>query len=109
MSYLRGLNSICASNSRGKRHHFFTAIHKLAETCEYDAFWEDLIRDSLIVDISGVKLFEKLQMMADLTLEKNITTVRQAEQVHQQQRIVRGLAQVTFSCWRRRHSKRTQA
>ena len=66
---------------------FITAIHKLAEICEYDALREDLIRDRLIVDISDAKLFEKLQMMADLMLEKAITILRQAEQEYQQQGI----------------------
>ena len=66
---------------------FITAIHKLAETCEYDALREDLIRDRITVGISDTKLFEKLQMIADLTLEKAITTVRQVEQAHQQQGI----------------------
>ena len=36
-------------------------------------------------------------MMTDLTLEKVITTVRQAEQVHQQQGIVRGPTQGTLA------------
>ena len=66
---------------------FITAIHKLAEICEYDALWEDLIRDRLIVDISDTKLSEKLQMMADLMLEKAITILRQVEQEYQQQGI----------------------
>lgn len=39
---------------------FITAIHKLADTCEYDALREDLIRDRLIVGISDAKLSEKL-------------------------------------------------
>ena len=57
---------------------FITAIYKLAKTCEYDAFQEDLIRDSLIVGISDAKLSKKLQMMADFKLKKAITTVRQS-------------------------------
>ena len=76
---------------------FITVIHKLAETCEYGALREDLIRNRLIAGISDAKLSEKLQMMADLTLEKAITTVRQAEQIHQQQGIVRGPTQVTLA------------
>ena len=46
------------------------AIHKVAETCEYDALREDFIIDRLVVGISDDKLSEKFHMMTDLTLER---------------------------------------
>ena len=88
MSYMRRLNSTSASNSRRKRHPLLLQpFTNWPKQCEYDALREDLIRDRITVGISDTKLFEKLQMIADLTLEKAITTVRQVEQAHQQQGI----------------------
>jgi hypothetical protein len=62
---------------------FITALNKLADTCEFGALRDELIRDRLVISICDAKLSEKLQMDDKLTLEKAITTIRQAESVHQ--------------------------
>ena len=49
-----------------------------------------MIRDRIVVGLADQKLPEKLQLDADLTLEKAINTVRQSESVRSQQSIVRG-------------------
>ncbi len=69
---------------------FITALHKLAETCEFGNLRGELIRDRIVVGINNDRLSEKLQMDKDLTLEKTITLVRQNEQVRQQQCVLRG-------------------
>jgi hypothetical protein len=69
---------------------FITALNKLADTCEFGALRDELIRDRLVISICDAKLSEKLQMDDKLTLEKAITTIRQAESVHQQQEVLRG-------------------
>ena len=68
---------------------FITAIHKLVQTCGYDVLREDFIQNPLVVGISYATLFEKLQMIADFTLEKAITLPRQSELVHNQQDMFR--------------------
>jgi uncharacterized protein (DUF427 family) len=69
---------------------FITVLNKLADTCEFGALRDELIRDRLVISICDAKLSEKLQMDDKLTLEKAITTIRQAESVHQQQEVLRG-------------------
>ena len=67
---------------------FITALHKLSETCEFGDLKNELIRDRIVVEIGDGKLSEKLQLDKDLTLEA-IFIVRQAEQVRQQQGVLR--------------------
>ena len=74
---------------------FITALHKLAETCEFGALREELIRDRIVVGIQDSKLSEKLQLDKDLTLDKAVTLVRQAEQVRQQQGLLRSTSATT--------------
>ena len=91
MSYLRGPNLTCTNNSQVRQHHVSSQpFTNWPKTCEYGALREDLIRDHLIVGISDAKLPEKRQMIADLTLEKAITLIRQSELVHDQQDTLRG-------------------
>ncbi|XP_017887401.1 uncharacterized protein LOC108629314, partial [Ceratina calcarata] len=58
---------------------FMTALHTLAETCDYDTLKVDLIRDRLVIEVRDSKTSERLQLTPDLTLEKAITMARQAE------------------------------
>ena len=48
-----------------------------------------MIHDRIVVSLADKKLSEKLQLDADLTLEKAINSVRQSESVRRQQSIVR--------------------
>ena len=44
-----------------------------------------MIRDRIVVGLRDAHLSEKLQLEADLTLDKAVTQARQAEAVKQQQ------------------------
>ena len=69
---------------------FITALYNLAEHCGYEALHDEMVRDRIVVGILDHKLSEKLQLDSTLTLEKAITTVRQAETIKKQQPVIRG-------------------
>ena len=52
------------------------------------ALKEEMIKDRIVVGICDTALSEKLQMDADLTLEKVKTMVCQKEGVHEQQALL---------------------
>ncbi|EZA47292.1 hypothetical protein X777_16444, partial [Ooceraea biroi] len=58
---------------------FVTALHSLAETCEYGVLRNDLIRDRIVIGIRDTRASERLQLINDLTLEKALEIARQAE------------------------------
>lgn len=64
---------------------FVTALHALADTCNYGVLREELIRDRLVVGLRDRRVSEKLQLDADLDLLKALTVARQHETVRQQQ------------------------
>ena len=72
---------------------FITALFTLAEHCGYAAMHDEMIRDRIVVGLRDARLSEKMQLEADLTLEKAITQARQAESIKQQQLFVRGTAE----------------
>ncbi|KAL1444696.1 hypothetical protein MTO96_029659, partial [Rhipicephalus appendiculatus] len=49
---------------------FITALHTLAERCDYGDLNDELIRDRIVVGVRDQKLSTKLQLEQDLTLEK---------------------------------------
>ncbi|XP_021340612.1 uncharacterized protein K02A2.6-like, partial [Mizuhopecten yessoensis] len=69
--------------------NFITALYTLIEHCEYGALKEEMIRDRIVVGIRDSRMSEKLQLDANLTLEKAVTQVRQREAVQKQQSVVR--------------------
>ena len=69
---------------------FINDLYALAEHCGYGELHDEMIRDRLVVGIHDKKLSERLQLDADLTLEKAVTSVRQSEMVHQQQSLLHG-------------------
>ena len=69
---------------------FITALHTLAEHCDYKALREEMIRDRIVVGISNSSLSEKLQLNSTLTLATATVQVRQAEAVKLQQPALRG-------------------
>ena len=69
---------------------FVTALHGLAEHCNFRDLKEELIRDRMVVGLRDATLSEKLQMDPDLTLEKAVTSARQRESVRKQQPLLRG-------------------
>ena len=69
--------------------NFITDLFSLAEHCGFGDLHDELIRDRIVVGLSDRSLSERLQLEADLTLEKAMTQARQKELVHQQQGILR--------------------
>lgn len=72
---------------------FITAVHTLAEHCQFGTLREELIRDRIVVGIRDAKLSESLQMDADLTLIKAMTKVKQSAAIKKQQPTLRGTEQ----------------
>jgi len=69
---------------------YIVQLYTLAENCEYGALTEQMIRDRLVIGIRDAALSRKLQLDADLTLERAKTLVRQQEAVSDQQRALKG-------------------
>ncbi len=68
---------------------FITDLYMLAKHYSYGNLHDEMVRDCLVVGLRNTKLSEKLQLDADLTLDKAVTEVRQAETVKKQQRAIR--------------------
>lgn len=69
---------------------YITALYSLVENCEYGNLRDEMLRDRLVVGIRDAALSERLQMDADLTLEKAKKAVRQKEAVKEQHLQLRG-------------------
>ena len=68
---------------------FITALYTLAEHCKFGTLKNELIRDRIVVGLRDARIAEKLQLDAELTLEKAINQARQSESVKRQQSVVR--------------------
>ena len=64
---------------------YITVLFGLADNCDYGEFKSQMIRDRLVVGIRDNALSERLQMNAELNLEKAMQMIRQSEAVHEQQ------------------------
>ena len=69
---------------------FITDLYALAEHCGYNALHDEMIRDRLVVGLRDASLSEKLQLDAELTLDKAVTRVHQDEAVKKHQSVLRG-------------------
>ena len=72
---------------------FITDLFCLAEHCAYGPLCDEIIRDRLVVGLLDASLSEKMQLDAELTLDKAIALAHQGEAVHKQQPVVRGTQQ----------------
>ena len=68
------------------------SLYALVANCNYGSLEHEMIRDRLVVGIRHTALSERLQLDAELTLEKAKKAVRQREAVHEQQTILSGAA-----------------
>ena len=70
---------------------FITTLYKLADSCDFRdaAMRDEMIRDRIVVGIRDSALSERLQMDADLTLDKAKKLVRQREAVQEHQVILK--------------------
>ena len=64
---------------------FITDVHRLADNCEYGVMKKELVRDRLVVGIRDHALSERLQMEAELMLDKAKRLIHQREAVKEQQ------------------------
>ena len=60
---------------------YIMVLYGLAASCEYGTLESEMIRDRLVVGIRDTALSEKLQLDAELTLEKAKKSIRQREAV----------------------------
>ena len=67
---------------------FITDLYTLAEFCNVSDLRDKLIRDRIVVGIRHKALSERLQLEADLPLEKAVNLVCQKEVVHKQQSLM---------------------
>ena len=65
-------------------------LYSIAANCEYGTLESEMIRDQLVVGIRDAALSERLQLHAELTLEKAKKSIRQREAVKEQQTILDG-------------------
>ena len=70
--YERSNFNKCTQGENESAESFNTALHKLAETCEYDDLREELICDRIIAGIKNQQLATKLMLDDKLTLDKCI-------------------------------------
>ncbi len=68
---------------------FVTELYALAEHCGYGALHDEPIRDRLVVRLCDVKLSGRLQLDAELMLDRAVTQARQSETVKRQQSVLR--------------------
>ena len=69
---------------------YITTLYSLIETCEYGNLKEEMLRDRLVVGIKDIALSERLQLDAELSLEKAKTAIRQKEAVKEHRSHIRG-------------------
>ena len=67
---------------------FITALHALAEDCNFGTLTDEMIRDRIVVGLLDAKLSEKLQLDPELTLPKAVNQARQSEAVKKQQTLM---------------------
>lgn len=56
------------SETRAANVDTFATLFKMAERCDYGTLKDELIRDRLVVGSQDVKLSERPQLVAELTL-----------------------------------------
>jgi hypothetical protein len=87
--YSSAFNSVVALKNGAKRlTKFIVALHKLADTCNYETLRDQLVRDRLVAGLRLARLSTRLQLDPEFNLEKMVTTVRPSELVHRQQNVL---------------------
>ena len=77
---------------------FITLLsYQLAEHCNYCELHDKMIWDQIVVGLRDSNLLERLQTDPELTLDKAITMVRQTKAVREQEAVVRGKTDNTFT------------
>lgn len=68
---------------------FILDLHRLSEHCAFGGLSDEMIRDRIVVGIRNSALSLKLQMDAELPLEKAVRAARETEAVKKQQPLLR--------------------
>ena len=68
---------------------FISEVYALAEHCGYADLHDEMIHNRIVVGLRDARLSEKLRLDGALTLDKAVSTVRQAEAVKEQQAALR--------------------
>lgn len=68
---------------------FITDLCKLADSCEYRDFREQLIRDRIVVGVADRRLSERLQLLHGLDYKKAVEVTRSYETVQKQNQMLR--------------------
>lgn len=77
---------------------FVTALHTLAETCEFGSIKDELIRDRIVVEFTDPEISKQLQPITGLTLQKAINSVNANEDIEKQQKAQRIAKEGDKSC-----------
>ena len=64
---------------------FITRLYSHVDKCRYGNLRDEMMRDIIVVGIKDKSLSEKLQLDSELTLERAVTEVRNAELVETHQ------------------------
>eukprot|EP00118_Oscarella_pearsei_P023104 m.272463 g.272463 ORF g.272463 m.272463 type:complete len:1311 (+) comp40563_c0_seq3:40-3972(+) len=65
---------------------FLTALHSLAEHCQFERQYDDFVRDIFVIGLKDESLTEVLLQDAELTLEKAMTSARAREAARKHKR-----------------------
>ncbi|XP_024886578.1 uncharacterized protein K02A2.6-like [Temnothorax curvispinosus] len=68
---------------------FITDLCKLADSCEYENFREQLIRDRIVVGVADRRLSERLQLLDGLDYKRAVEVARSYETVQKQNQLLR--------------------
>ncbi|XP_070167571.1 uncharacterized protein [Polyergus mexicanus] len=87
--YERAKFNMKVQSPRESMEDFITDLCKLADSCEYENFREQLIRDRIVVGVADCRLSERLQLIDGLDYKKAVEVARSYEAVQKQNQLLR--------------------
>jgi len=77
--YERAVFNRLNQNDSDSVDDFITRLYSQVDKCRYGNLRDEMLRDRIVVGIKDKSLSEKLQLDSELTLERAVTQVRNAE------------------------------